>query len=313
MNIKEKNITIQGEYAIGATITYENEQKKSPAVVIIMGTGQLDRDGNGFGFKSNIYKELAQTFAEFGYVSARYDKRGTHASGGNFIRTGLSDLVNDAISVIQYLKKQPYVDADRILVCGHSEGTMITALLSEKEETAGLILLGGAGMSLKDALYYQNTRVAAEIPNLKGVAGAIFRKSFDLKKQLALIDDLFRKSKETTKDKVYAKGAVMPAKWLREHGAYTTADYNAILKNYGKPILAVTGKADMQADYRMLDALQGVSHITCSAPEGLTHILRVDHGDNSMLKLKKTYRELMKKPLDSDLKASIKNWLDTSF
>ena len=116
MNIKEKNITIQGEYAIGATITYENEQKKSPAVVIIMGTGQLDRDGNGFGFKSNIYKELAQTFAEFGYVSARYDKRGTHASGGNFIRTGLSDLVNDAISVIQYLKKQPYVDADRILV-----------------------------------------------------------------------------------------------------------------------------------------------------------------------------------------------------
>lgn len=36
MDIKEKNITIQGEYPIGTTITYDDEKKKSPAVVIIM-------------------------------------------------------------------------------------------------------------------------------------------------------------------------------------------------------------------------------------------------------------------------------------
>ena len=54
MDIKEKNITIQGEYPIGTTITYDDEKKKSPAVVIIMGTGKLDRDGNGFGFHSDI-------------------------------------------------------------------------------------------------------------------------------------------------------------------------------------------------------------------------------------------------------------------
>ena len=107
MKLREKKITIQGEYPIGATITYEDENRRSPAVVIIMGTGKMDRDGNGFGFHSNIYKELAHTFAECGYVSARYDKRGTHESGGSFNSAGLSDLISDAISVSRYLKSLP--------------------------------------------------------------------------------------------------------------------------------------------------------------------------------------------------------------
>ena len=309
MEFKEKEITIQGAYPIGTTITYADESRKSPAVVIIMGTGKLDRDGNGFGFHSDIYKNLAQTFAECGYVSARYDKRGTHGSGGSFNSTGLSDLTDDAVSVIRYLKGLPYVDADRILVCGHSEGAMIATLVTQKEDTAGLILLGGAGMCIKDALYYQNRLMAEELPNMKGLAGTIMRRSFDLKKQLAVIDEMFRKSKETNKEKVYVKGAGMPAKWLREHGSYTSEDYAEILKKYGKPVLAITGKADFQADFRRLDAIQAESRISCFAPEGLTHILRVNDGDNSILNVKKTYRRLIKEPIDAELIKTIKDWL----
>ena len=310
MEIREKKITIQGEYPIGATITYEDENRRSPAVVIIMGTGKLDRDGNGFGFHSNIYKELAHTFAECGYVSARYDKRGTHGSGGSFNSAGLSDLISDAISVIRYLKSLPYVDENRILVCGHSEGAMIATLVTEKEDTAGLILLGGAGMCIKEALCYQNRLMAEELPSIKGLTGAILRKSFDLKKQLAVIDDMFRKSTETTKEKVYVKGAGMPAKWLREHGAYTSEDFAEILKRYKKPVLAITGKADFQADYHRLEAFRSESNIRCFAPEGLTHILRVNEGKNSLLNAKKTYRKLMKEPLDAELIRTIKDWLD---
>lgn len=127
-----------------------------------------------------MYKELAHTFTECGYVFARYDKRCTHGSGGSFNSAGLSDLTNDAVSVIRYLKSLPYVDEDRILVFGHSEGPMIATLVTEKEKTAGLILLGGAGMCIKDALYYQNKRMAEELPSIKGLTGAILRKSFDL-------------------------------------------------------------------------------------------------------------------------------------
>ena len=83
-----------------------------------------------------MYKKLAHTFTECGYVSARYDKRRTHGSGGSFNSAGLSNLTNDAISVIRYLKSLPYVDEDRILVCGHSEGTMIATLVTEKKRNS---------------------------------------------------------------------------------------------------------------------------------------------------------------------------------
>lgn len=309
MNIKEKDVMIQGKFSIGATITYTDETKKSPAIVIIMGTGKLNRDGNSFGFQSNIYKDLANIFTEQGFVTARYDKRGTHKSGGKFAEAGLSDLTDDAISVVQYLKQQPFVDADQIIVCGHSEGAMIATLLAEKEETAGLLLLCGAGASLKDALYYQNKLVAAGLEHQSGLQGAILRKSFKLEKQLAMLDDMFRKSAETDKKAVFVKGAAMPAKWLREHGSYTTEDYVTKLKQYGKPVLAVTGKADVQTDYHWLDALDGAAHIRCCAPEKINHMLRAIDDDNNILNVGKQYRRVLKLPIHAEIQTIMKAWL----
>ena len=75
-----------------------------------MGTGTTDRDGNSFGFKSNIYKELSNMFVEMGYVCIRYDKRGTHESKCKIKDIGLSDYVNDAANIIHYAKKLDYVD-----------------------------------------------------------------------------------------------------------------------------------------------------------------------------------------------------------
>ena len=309
MEIMEKEVVIKGEFQIAATVTYTDENKKSPAVVIIMGTGKSDRDGNFFGFHTDMDKDLAHKFAEYGFVSARYDKRGTHRSGGKFSKTGLSDLTDDAISVIQYLKALPYVDENKIIVCGHSEGTQIATLVTEKEETAGLILLGGAGMCMKDALIYQNTLIAREVNEAKGMTGAILRKTFDLDKQLAVIEDIFRKSKETNKDTVFVNGASIPAKWLREHGSYTSEDFAEKLKRYGKPVLAITGKADFEADFHKLETFSGEKHITCFAPEKLTHILICCDGELSILNAKKLYKELMKKPLDENMLGIIKDWL----
>lgn len=309
MNIKEKEVMIQGKFNIGATVTYTNENKKSPAVVIIMGTGKLDRDGNGPGFRSNIYKDLAHFFTDQGFVTARYDKRGTCRSGGKFMQTGLIDLADDAISVVQYMKKLPYVDKNKVIVCGHSEGAMIATLVSEKEETAGQLLLCGAGASLKDALYYQNKLVAADITHTSGLQGAILRRSFKLEKQLAMIDDMFRKSAETNKDTVFVKGAAMPSKWLREHDSYTADDYAKMLKQYGKPVLAVTGTADVQADHHWLDALRGIEHIRCHAPEKINHMLRKIDDDNNILNIGKQYRRLLKQPIHTEILNIMKDWL----
>ena len=60
--INEERIIINSDINIGATIAYKDKERKSPLVLLIMGTGSMDRDGNGLGFKSNLYKDLSDMF-----------------------------------------------------------------------------------------------------------------------------------------------------------------------------------------------------------------------------------------------------------
>ena len=131
-NIIDERVVIDSNIKIGATISYIDKSAKRPLVLLIMGTGTMDRDGNGHGLKLNLYKDLSDMFVKMGYVCIRYDKRGTHESTGNFKTAGLHDLVNDSASVIEYAKGLEYVDSDRIIACGHSEGAMVATLLTKQ-------------------------------------------------------------------------------------------------------------------------------------------------------------------------------------
>ena len=66
-----------------------------------------------------------------GYGRFRCNKRGTYESKGVEFNFGLSDLVNDAVNIICYAKKLDYVDVEKVVVCGHSDGVMIATLLTK--------------------------------------------------------------------------------------------------------------------------------------------------------------------------------------
>ena len=176
MDIIEEKVLIDGLVKIGATISRPDD-KKRPLVLIIMGTGKLDRDGNQKGFKSNFYKGLSDMFVNMGCVCIRYDKRGTHESTGKFKTAGLSDLVKDSADIIDFAKKLPYVDENKIIACGHSEGAMIATLLTKQSKLERIILLGGACICLKSAMEYQNYRVIEEFKNKKGLLAWLINKT----------------------------------------------------------------------------------------------------------------------------------------
>lgn len=310
MEFSEERVNIEGKVRLGATVT-RNGREVSPAIVLIMGTGKLDRDGNGPGLKMDLYKNMAKMFAEHGYVVVRYDKRGTHESEGDFNSAGLSDIVDDAVSVVQYTKSLPYVDESRIIVCGHSEGSMIATLLSRKEDVAGLILLGGAGICLREALDYQQMLLDREASERKGIVGAIMRRTVNAEKNAAKTDALFEKCEGTDKDTVRMSGAKISAKWFREHGSYTSDDFIDIIRSFGKPVLAITGTADLHMDYRRLDALKDIPWVQCFAPEGVNHILRKVDDDNRITGIKKQYTRLASQPMDQGTADVIFGWLET--
>lgn len=309
LTVKGERITIPGTVSIGATVTYSDKNTLSPAIVVIMGTGKTDRDGNEKGFRTDLYKKFAEFFTGLGFVCVRYDKRGTFQSTGNFNTAGLHDLTDDAISVIRYVKALPYVDETKVLVCGHSEGAMIATLLSEKEDIAGLLLFGGAATSMKDALLYQNDLVAKEFQNKKGLLGMLLRSQTSREKTNAKVDTMLQRCKNTEKDRVFFSGAMLNAKWVREHASYSSEDYLTLLKKYGKPILAVTGTADISTDYRRLSALRDIPSAEIFTPSKVNHILREIDDDNSVMSVKKQYERLASQPMHTATEETIKEWL----
>lgn len=310
MVIKENRITIKGGVSIGATVSYPDGSKKHPAIVLIMGTGKTDRDGNEKGFKTDLYRNFAKMFAEFGFVTVRYDKRGTYQTEGNYNTAGLSDLIDDAISVIRYTKSLPHVDETKVIVCGHSEGAMIATLLSTKEDTAGLLLFGGAATCMKDALLYQNYIAAEEFAKKKGLLGMLLRSQASQKKTDAKINAMFQKCISTKKDRVFFGGAMLNAKWVKEHASHCSEDYVALLRQYCKPILAVTGTGDISTDYRRLSALHNIPDAECFTPQNVNHILREIDDDNSVMTIKKQYGRLAAQPVHSATEQRIKDWLN---
>ena len=307
--IIEENVKIENDITLGATVAYKDKSKKRPLVLLIMGTGKLDRDGNQLGFKSNFYKSLSDIFVNLGYVCVRYDKRGTHESSGSFKKTGLSDLVNDCKSVIEYAKKLDFVDENRIIACGHSEGSMIATLLTKQEKLEKIILLAGACMCLKSAMWYQNMLVLKQFENKKGFLSWYLKKFLSKEKIEKQLNDMFLKANNAKGDTFFFRGAILPAKWLKEHGELTDEDFVKMLKEYDGKVLAITGKADLQADYTCLDKVAEFEHVLTFAPEKVNHMLKEIDDDNNILKVKKQYKRLVNQPIESSVKNKIEEFL----
>ncbi len=318
--INEERIKIQGnDVILGATIACSNEAliehsktgKKMPLILLIAGTGSLDRDGNSMIMKTNVYKELSDFFAENGYACVRYDKRGTHESKGKLMSMSLTTLTDDAKTVIEHCKSFPYVDENDIIVCGHSEGAMIATLLTEKTDLSKIILLGGAAMSLKDAMYYQINKMMAEASEGKGFTYWMLRKALKGEKATKQIEGMFEKAERSKKNWMFYRGSFMPTKYVKEHNQMTADAYLEILKRYKGQILALTGTADLQADHTKLSLLDGMPNATTFAPEGVNHMMRRVEGKNSMLDVMKQYKMQIKKkqPLDKDALEYIVSWL----
>ncbi len=119
-----------------------------PVALIIAGSGPTDRDGN-FGLirgKNNSLKMLAQALAARGIATLRYDKRGI--GGSRQAATRESDLrfdhfVADAAAWIRRLEQDRRFR--RVIVIGHSQGSLVGILAARRAGAQALVSLAGAG------------------------------------------------------------------------------------------------------------------------------------------------------------------------
>jgi hypothetical protein len=121
-----------------------------PIVVIIAGSGPVDRNGNALPIEhSDAYTKLAQALAARGIATLRYDKRGIGASVTTQPETALrfDDYVTDVQALVDYLHKDARFSS--ISLVGHSEGSLIGMLAAQRDpNVAKYISVSGPGRSL---------------------------------------------------------------------------------------------------------------------------------------------------------------------
>ncbi|MEI7859988.1 MAG: alpha/beta hydrolase [Acidimicrobiales bacterium] len=130
-----------------------------PGAIIVPGSGPTDRNGNsavpGYeGVPLDAYRWIADQLAAHGVASLRYDKLTSGATGlGPYADdpASLTGCSFDEIFVqpvrdgLGFLAAQPGIDAERLLLVGHSEGGLISLVVASDPGSApapaGLMLL----------------------------------------------------------------------------------------------------------------------------------------------------------------------------
>ena len=286
---------------LSGTLAYPESPGPFPAVVLITGSGQVDRNENHSKMHLNAFYDISHYLAQNGIASLRYDKRGIGQSQGDYWATGFEDHVEDALAAVEYLKQQATIQSDQIFVLGHSEGAFLaTRIAGEGANIAGIILLSGGVKSGEAVLKWQAVQITK---GMKGFNGWLIKTlHVDVSKaQQKQLEKIKQSKRDWYRQQLFVK---VNAKWLREFMAYDPA---LDLPRITVPVLAITGSKDIQVDPTDLEQMAQLvkapfeSHLI----QGMTHLLRIEQRDASISR----YKEEINQPIAPKLLEIILQWL----
>ncbi len=250
---------------ISGTLTVPAKPKKTPLVIIIAGSGPTDRDGNSpLGVKSDTYRMLAGGFAENGISTLRFDKRGIGKSKAAM--TSESDIrfdtyINDVVDWVFFLKQDKRFS--KIIILGHSEGSLIGMVAAQKAGVSKYISVAGAGKSIDKILQEQ---LKNQLPQ-------------QLMEESDKIMDSLKAGKTVSKVNLMLMSLYRPSvqpymiSWLKY-------DPSAEIKKLMIPVLLIQGTTDIQVsvdDVKILAAAKPDSRLIVI--DNMNHILKESEAD----------------------------------
>jgi alpha-beta hydrolase superfamily lysophospholipase len=291
--------------------------QRVPGVVIIGGSGSVDRDGNEAqaGVVSNLYQEIADQLAQQGIASLRYDKRGVGASTPFPLPanpqqptpTEIARLqqfaawpnyVGDAVASLRFLQGQSAIDPARTALIGHSEGGYIIDQIVAQDlgqfahTPATLVLLSSAGRTYDAVLREQVMRALGQLQVSVTVA------AFVLQQYDAIIAGIKTTGQIPTAPLLALQNDTQVPRTIVTLFGSLFSVYNAVfwhgalavdpvrmLPQFHGPVLVIQGTADTQIsateDTPLLDAAlkrrTPDDHQVTLIP-GATHFLKIPQG-----------------------------------
>ncbi|MBG9456465.1 hypothetical protein ABE61_21225 [Lysinibacillus sphaericus] len=140
------------------TVALQKASKEpSPVALILAGSGPTDKDGNSVIVgKNNSLKMIAEGLAKDGIATVRYDKRGVGDNQSLVTKEEnmtIDQFVDDAVQVINTLLADKAYSSIHII--GHSEGSLIGLLASQKANVESFVSIAGAGRPADEILLEQ--------------------------------------------------------------------------------------------------------------------------------------------------------------
>lgn len=295
-----------GDFVLAGTLTVPDTNGKYPAVLMVHGSGPLDRNQNMKGQKLDIFNVIAHVLAENGIASLRYDKRGCGDSSGDYMKAGHADLVTDATHSLEALAGSEWVAKDSLYVLGHSEGCIIAPQLCvHSPALAGLILVCPFIEKLDSVLLRQAAQIEKELDSLRYFSRFFYKVLFWIfGRPSSTQQKLLHKVKATDSAVVRIGLSKFPAKWLREMLAL---DLNSIFASTHTPMLLIAGEKDLQCDPEDIFRIEKTAQSRCETlvVEGMTHLLRVDENPPILT----GYASLIDQPIDRAVIEKIIQWI----
>jgi uncharacterized protein len=283
---------------LGGTLTVPKTGGPFPAVVLVSGSGQQNRDEELMGHKP--FAVIADYLTRNGIAVLRYDDRGVGKSSGNPANCTSFDFSNDAEAAFEYLRKFENIDSTKVGIAGHSEGGMIAPLVaSRNDKVSFIIMLAGPGVSGKKILLAQNDLISKvdgtpqdSVEWMHGIIKEIYDivlKTKDNKKTTASIKKFVAsKTKDMTDDQKKNTGLdpisvsrtcyVLTTPWMRY---FLATDPGKFLKKVKCPVLAVNGSKDLQVpSVENLKAIKSIfqksgnTNVMVKQFEGLNHLFQ---------------------------------------
>lgn len=150
-NIIQQDIFIDNKFE-GTLLLPETQ--KPPLVILLAGSGPLDKDGNTNFMKGNMLKKLAIKLGENGIASFRYDKHSLRQikKGKYNLDYDFDIFIDDAKAALRHFKSKN--NFSKVYVLGHSQGSLV-GMIAANGRADGFISIAGAGQSIDEVIIYQ--------------------------------------------------------------------------------------------------------------------------------------------------------------
>ena len=285
-------------HSLGGTLTIPHEDDFGPgpypAVILVSGSGQQDRDETIAGHKPFLV--IADALSRAGIAVMRYDDRGVGASAVDdpdlVANATTEDFASDTAAVLAAVRGHARIDESRVGLIGHSEGGLIAGLVAADDpDIACVVLLASPGVKGEALMNRQMTlahnafeltieqrqALAEATARLHAAVAGGATRAVIAERAGAVIDHEIEaglKPEAARASAIEVAADFYDSAWMRYFLAH---DPGPTLARSSCPLLAMNGSLDMQVWHQEnLDGIAkaGGDRVTVRRYDGLNHLFQ---------------------------------------